>query len=422
MAILNLKTNTDQKVYVKPDQATIQIIYTGATTNLLNIGIGEGLVYAGMSGTASLIKTLEAGQNITIENLSDRIRINAGAADYVLITDFEQYTGDTQTILTGMTESISELESGLEGHTFNADIHFEMSGITITENQISNLGDYALETDFTGHTSNTAIHYPMSGISILYSQITNPPVIPTIPTNVGDFNNDVGYITASDIPTNVSSFTNDANYIVSGSNISQLVNDSGYIVTSDIPTIVGSGDTTVTLSGNTYTIYSEAGDEAAWGNISGTLSNQTDLQSALDEKTNQVDFTGHTSNTDIHFPMSGISITESQISDLGTYTPLNSFTAHTQDNTIHFTQAQISITESQISDLGVYATQTDFTGHTQDSSIHFTEASISLDYDTQLTGKPSLGSIAGFDLWQGTQGQYDALGTYDNMTIYLIEE
>ena len=39
-----------------------------------------------------------------------------------------------------------------------------------------------------------------------------------------------------------------------------------------------------------------------------------------------------------------------------------------------------------------------------------------------LTNKPTLGSIASHDVWNGTQAQYDALGSYSNNTIYLIDE
>ena len=56
-----------------------------------------------------------------------------------------------------------------------------------------------------------------------YSEIENTPTIPTVPTNVGDFYNDAGYITAADIPaistvpTDVSAFNNDAHYITNTS-------------------------------------------------------------------------------------------------------------------------------------------------------------------------------------------------------------
>ena len=84
----------------------------------------------------------------------------------------------------------------------------------------------------------------------------------------------------------------------------------------------------------------------------------------------------HTLDSTIHFTMNSISITESQISNLGNYITSESdpiFTSspsyniteydilnwdesynHTLDNTIHFTMNSISITESQISDLQNY--------------------------------------------------------------------
>ena len=36
-----------------------------------------------------------------------------------------------------------------------------------------------------------------------YNDLTNKPTIPTVPTNVSTFNNDAGYITASDVPAQV---------------------------------------------------------------------------------------------------------------------------------------------------------------------------------------------------------------------------
>ena len=52
-----------------------------------------------------------------------------------------------------------------------------------------------------------------------YNDLSNKPTIPTVPTNVSAFNNDVGYITLQEIPeiptvpTNVSFFVNDAGYL-----------------------------------------------------------------------------------------------------------------------------------------------------------------------------------------------------------------
>lgn len=141
------------------------------------------------------------------------------------------------------------------------------------------------------------------------------------------------------------------NFIGSGATTVNVNNRDVTIYTN--PTgvdIIGSGDTVVTLSGNTYIINTTVPDSAAWGNITGTLSDQTDLQQALNLKTNQVDFTGHTGNTAIHYPMSGISITEAQISDLGSYTPVSDFTGHTGNTSIHYPMSGITITKDQVSD------------------------------------------------------------------------
>lgn len=60
----------------------------------------------------------------------------------------------------------------------------------------------------------------------------------------------------------------------------------------------------------------------AWGDIVGTLSNQTDLQAALDAKTDVTAFNAHTGDSSIHYTQASIRITESQISDFGSYLPI----------------------------------------------------------------------------------------------------
>ena len=68
-----------------------------------------------------------------------------------------------------------------------------------------------------------------------------------------------------------------------------------------------------------------------WGGVTGTLSDQLDLVSALGGKSD----TGHTHT--------------------GTYEPANAnIQTHIADTSVHFAQSSISITESQISDLGTY--------------------------------------------------------------------
>jgi hypothetical protein len=83
-----------------------------------------------------------------------------------------------------------------------------------------------------------------------YSDLTGTPDIPTVPTNVGAFTNDAGYLTAATvqaavtIPTNVSAFTNDAGYLTAATvqdavtipmNVSAYTNDAGYITLAQVP-------------------------------------------------------------------------------------------------------------------------------------------------------------------------------------------
>jgi hypothetical protein len=113
-----------------------------------------------------------------------------------------------------------------------------------------------------------------------------------------------------------------------------------------------------------------AGGGTSWGSITGTLSSQTDLQSALDGKSD----TGHTHTesdiTDLgNYSVVGHTHTESDITDLGNYSVVGhthvagDITSGTfadaliaQSNVTQH-QAALNITESQISDLGSYLTQ-----------------------------------------------------------------
>lgn len=77
-------------------------------------------------------------------------------------------------------------------------------------------------------------------------------------------------------------------------NISELTNDVGYITSASLP-IVNNGTLDIQVNGTsvgTFTANQSGNttanivvpDSATWGNITGTLSNQTDLQNALDVK------------------------------------------------------------------------------------------------------------------------------------------
>jgi len=89
-------------------------------------------------------------------------------------------------------------------------------------------------------------------------------------------------------------------------NISELINDVGYITSEDLP-IVNNGVLTIQVNGDDLASFSAnqfgnttanivVPDSATWGNITGILSNQTDLQNALNNKYDASNPNGYTSN------------------------------------------------------------------------------------------------------------------------------
>lgn len=92
-------------------------------------------------------------------------------------------------------------------------------------------------------------------------------------------------------------------------NISELTNDAGYITSASLPT-VNNGTLTIQANGTTVGTFTanQAGnttanivvpDSATWGNITGTLSNQTDLQNALDAKYDASNPEGYITSADL---------------------------------------------------------------------------------------------------------------------------
>ena len=83
-----------------------------------------------------------------------------------------------------------------------------------------------------------------------------------------------------------------------------------------------------------------------WGGITGTLSNQTDLQNALDLKTDETDFTSHTGDSSIHFTESSIDHTKIQNKGVRLHSELDiqysASITHIANPTIHFLESQIN--------------------------------------------------------------------------------
>ena len=180
---------------------------------------------------------------------------------------------------------------------------------------------------------------------------------------------------------------------------------TGFTKTTDF---VGSGNTNVTVSGNTVVVYSPTGGTAAWGNISGTLSGQTDLWSELQGKALNSNLTGltetvsnHTGDTSIHYPMSAITITESQVQGLTTELNalFNGITGNTEQINLNIEDINdnydliTGLTETVNANIqqinnnteGITGLTETLESHTGNTNIHYVMSAITIN-ESQVTG------------------------------------
>ncbi len=112
-----------------------------------------------------------------------------------------------------------------------------------------------------------------------YNDLTNTPTIPTVPTNVGAFTNDAGYITAAEVPavsvpTNVSAFNNDAEYVTTNQ-----LNAANYITAADVPAQVNADWDATTGAAQ---ILNKPTDVSAFTNDAGYITGYTETQTLAD--------------------------------------------------------------------------------------------------------------------------------------------
>ena len=192
-----------------------------------------------------------------------------------------------------------------------------INGESLTSTTISTWNNTA--TNLNTHTGDTTIHFTQASISITKSQ--------------------------------VSDFGTYQEPLVSGTNI-KTINNESLLGDGNITIEGGEGGASQLTDLNDVTLTSPSTGQLLCRNSSGQWINWTpDYGSG---GVSEAMFNTHTGDTTIHFTQAQISITESQISDLGIYATAANLSSHTGDTTIHFTQASISITESQISDLKSY--------------------------------------------------------------------
>lgn len=166
------------------------------------------------------------------------------------------------------------------------------------------------------------------------------------------------------------------------SEISDLINYAGGATPGLVPPSDGAVTKFLNAAGAWVEVIGDQGTTAIWGSVSGTLADQTDLQAALNLKADTTALAGYAllahahdinSITGLQSALDG-KVDDSQVltnvpvgalftdtdttdhtalSNVGTNTH-SQIDTHIADVTLHYTMGSISITESQISDLGTY--------------------------------------------------------------------
>lgn len=206
--------------------------------------------------------------------------------------------------LTGTLSDQTDLQNSLNGKisvgTTSVGSITALPNLSITESQVSDFGTYL--SDLTGLDTDD-----------LTQGLTNRYYSDTLARAA--FSSSATGLTYTS-GTGVFSLT-------SGYEVSKTASTTNWNNFYDTPSSRITAGTNLSWDGNT--LNAAGGGAPAWGDTTGTLSDQTDLQSALDAKIN----VGTTSIASIT-TLGNLSITESQISDLGSY--LTDFTGLDTDD------------------------------------------------------------------------------------------
>lgn len=239
-----------------PDTTTIGDLTTTAQLNALNSG-----------ATTSNIGQITTNQN-NIADIRSLIPLQASTSNQLADKSFVNSSIATNTAnFIGTFNSVAELEA-YSGTLTNNDYAF----VATTDSAGNTLYD---RYKYNADTQEWLFEYELNNSSFTAQQWAS--------INSGITSGDVTLIGTALQPND---------------NISELINDAGYITSASLPTVnngtldiqvngTSIGTFTANQSGNT-TANIVVPDSATWGNITGTLSNQIDLQTALDAKQNTI--------------------------------------------------------------------------------------------------------------------------------------
>jgi hypothetical protein len=321
----------DGKVYVVKDQYSVGIATTTVNVNpwAEPNGIGAGVSYSG-----SVTATSFVGDGSALTNLN--------VAGVTTFSGNYNHLFNKPTIPTNNNQ-LTNGQGFITGYTVTeSDVTSHQAALSITESQISDLGTYATVATVAGIDTSGFIGAG-STFSGNYNHLSNRP---TIPSNNNQLTNGAGYITASSVPTNNNQLTNGAGYI------------TGYTVTSS--DVTGhQGDITITESQisdfGTYATTASLATVATSGSYN-DLSNKPTIPSNNNQLTNGAGYITASS-----VPTNNNQLTNGQGFITG-------YTVTSSDVTQH--EGDITITESQISDLGTYLTSSDLSSYATQSYVN----------------------------------------------------
>jgi hypothetical protein len=318
---------------------------------------GAGYITSNVSGNLTL------GDNDEIQFGDDndaKIQVD-GSANFIM-------QGDSTTYLRG-----SSVQIGANGGSGGYYSVIKASAIGTKHAELYNDFDLRLETTSTGVdvNGNITVSGTVDGVDVAALSSTVAGIdtsgFPsgTIPTNNNQLANGAGYITASSVPTNNNQLTNGAGYITASSvptNNNQLTNGAGYITGYTVTSsdVTGhQGDITITESQisdfGTYATTASLATVATSGSYN-DLSNKPTIPSNNNQLTNGAGYITASS-----VPTNNNQLTNGQGFITG-------YTVTSSDVTQH--EGDITITESQISDLGTYLTSSDLSSYATQSYVN----------------------------------------------------
>lgn len=213
--------------------------------------------------------------------------LNLTASDIDLLDALGNFTSsNVEDVTIELYNSTQSVTNAYNTHAANSNIHYQQSAISITESQISDLQSYSLDTH-----DHLGVYEPVF-------------------TKNSAFNKTFG-VSAGSVCEGDDVRLSDARTPISHNHTKSEITDADWIsnITGESLQSLSDVNTAMVPTEDQVLAWDDTANEwiarnrldndtaAVWGNITGTLSSQTDLQAALDLKSDQTSLDTHTAST-----------------------------------------------------------------------------------------------------------------------------